>query len=86
MFHKLITGPIKAVLILTEKIKQEVDKEMFSIQHIQQQLILLYTRYEMKEIGEDDFAKQEEELLNRLEAAQIREWEQLLSSDETENE
>lgn len=86
MIHKLFTTPMRAIFALAEKIQQEVDKEMYSVPYIQQQLILLYTRYEMQEMGEDDFVKQEEELLNRLEAAQIREWEHILGSEETENE
>lgn len=85
VIRKLITIPLRTVMVLTEKIREEVDKEIYSVPYIQQQLLLLYTRYEIQEVGEDEFVKREEELLSRLESAKELEWEQL-SSDDANNE
>jgi hypothetical protein len=86
MLHKLISIPLRGVITLAEKIREEVDKELYSVSYIQQQLVLLNTLYEMGELEESLFLMQEEEVLYRLELAKEREWELLLSDEDNSNE
>ncbi|KPB04749.1 gas vesicle protein GvpG [Bacillus sp. CHD6a] len=73
MIHKLLTGPIGALVKLGEKIKEEVDREMYDIDHIQKQLVQLEMLMETDEITEEQYHAQEEELLQRYEVAKLRE-------------
>ena len=78
--------PLRAVLAITEYIDDEINKEMYSIPHLQQQLILLYARYDMQDIEETQFLEQETELLRRLEVAKEREWEEILAEEDEQDE
>jgi hypothetical protein len=73
MIHKLFTIPIRSLIKLGEKIKEEVDQELYNIPHIQQQLMELHTLYEMGEIDEEAYAEREQDLLNRYKIAKERE-------------
>lgn len=73
MIHKLLTGPIGALVKLGGKIQEEVDKEMYDLDTIQQKLVQLEMMAEMDEITEEEYAKQEEILLERYEVAKLRE-------------
>ncbi|CAG9621019.1 gas vesicle protein GvpG [Sutcliffiella rhizosphaerae] len=73
MLHKLFTAPIGMVVKLGEKIKEEVDKEIYDIDHIQRQLVQLEMLAEMNEITEEEYNKKEIELLQRYEHAKLRE-------------
>ncbi|MFE7063315.1 gas vesicle protein GvpG [Sutcliffiella sp. NPDC057660] len=73
MIHKLLTGPIGALVKLGEKIQEEVDKEMYDLDTIQQKLVQLEMMAEMDEITEEEYNKQEEILLERYEVAKLRE-------------
>ncbi|MGM0836253.1 MAG: gas vesicle protein GvpG [Bacillota bacterium] len=73
MIHKLLTGPIGALVKLGEKIQEEVDKEMYDLDTIQQKLVQLEMMAEMDEITEEEHAAQEEVLLERYEIAKLRE-------------
>ncbi|WP_371933425.1 gas vesicle protein GvpG [Halobacillus litoralis] len=56
--------------------KEEVDKEMYDLEHIQKKLIQLQMMYELEEISEEHYEEQEEELLIRYEVAKKMEMEQ----------
>ena len=79
MIHKLFTIPIRTLIQIGEKIQEEVDKELYHIPTLQQQLIQLHMMYEMQEIDEELYQAKEEELLKRYKIAKERE--QRTSSD-----
>lgn len=68
--------PIKAVIKIAEKVKEEADKELYDLPTIQQKLIQLQMMYELEEVSEEVYKEQEEELLARYEVAKQREMEQ----------
>ncbi len=76
MIHKLFTAPFSLVIKVGQKVKEEADKELYDLSHIQQKLIQLQMMYELEEIPEEVYKKQEEELLIRYEIAKQRELEQ----------
>lgn len=73
MIHKLFTLPLKAIIKIGEKVQEEVDKELYDIPYLQQQLIQLHTMYELQEIDSDFYKQKEEELLTRYKLAKERE-------------
>ncbi|MGP4081349.1 gas vesicle protein GvpG [Bacillus sp. Marseille-Q3570] len=76
MLHKLVTSPMNLVIKVGEKVKEEVDKELYDLPTIQQKLIQLQMMYELEEIPEDVYKEKEEELLQRYEIAKQKEMEQ----------
>lgn len=76
MIHKLFTSPIHLIKKVGEHVKEEVDKEMYDLEHIQKKLIQLQMMYELEEISEEHYEEQEEELLIRYEVAKKLEMEQ----------
>lgn len=80
MIHKLFTAPMNLVVKVGEKVKGETDKELYNLANIQQKLIQLQMMYELKEIPEEAYKEQEEELLARYEIAkkiEMEQWEAL---------
>ncbi|MFB4164467.1 gas vesicle protein GvpG [Alteribacillus sp. JSM 102045] len=75
MIHKLITWPLDTVITIGEKVKEEVDKELYDLDHIQKKLAHVQMLYEMGDITEEEFDKQEEELLARFRIAKEKEQE-----------
>ncbi|SFE92510.1 gas vesicle protein GvpG [Alteribacillus iranensis] len=75
MIHKLFTWPLDTVLAVANKVKDEADKELYDIEHIQKKLAHLQMVYEMEEISEEEFESQEEDLLRRYRIAKEREQE-----------
>ncbi|MDN4524943.1 gas vesicle protein GvpG [Fictibacillus fluitans] len=73
MIHKLFTLPIRSIIKLGEKIQEEVDEELYSIPHIQQQLVQLHTMFEMEQMDEESYLAREQELLDRYRIAKERE-------------
>lgn len=76
MIHKLFTSPINLIVKVGEHVKEEVDKEMYDLEHIQKKLMQLQMMYELEEISEEVYEHQEEELLQRYEIAKKLEMEQ----------
>ncbi|GGF17415.1 MULTISPECIES: gas vesicle protein GvpG [Halobacillus] len=80
MIQKLFTFPIDMIVKIGEHVKEEVDKEYYDLEHIQQKLIHLQMMYELDEVSEEVYKKQEEELLMRYETAkklEMEQWEEL---------
>lgn len=80
MIHKLFTSPINLIIKVGEHVKEEVDKEMYDLDHIQKKLIQLQMMYELEEISEETYQSQEEVLLERYEIAkrmEMEQWEEL---------
>ncbi|MED1470789.1 gas vesicle protein GvpG [Bacillus salipaludis] len=78
MIIKLLTGPIRSIIKLGEKIQEEADKELYNIPYLQQQLVELHMMYEMGELDEETYTVREEDLLNRYKIAKEREENDLL--------
>ncbi len=57
----------KALLWIAEQIKERADAELFDPEPVRAELLLLHRRFELGEIGEAEFDKQEAELIERLE-------------------
>jgi hypothetical protein len=77
MIHKLITLPIRAMIALAEKIKEEADRELYDLPSLQQKLIQLHMMYELHEIDEELYLQKEQELLRRYKISKERERENL---------
>lgn len=77
MIHKLFTWPLDTVITVGEKVKEEVDKELYDLDHIQKKLAHVQMLYEMGDITEEEFDEQEEELLARFRIAKEREQEEI---------
>ncbi|MFC4076962.1 gas vesicle protein GvpG [Salinithrix halophila] len=88
MIHKLFTAPLNLVISVGEKVKEEVDKEWYDLNHIQKELLSLQIRFEMNEIGEEVYKVKEEELIRRFERAkeleQQERWDYIHGKDEEE--
>jgi len=68
LIDDIILSPVKLVIWLGEKINDVVEKEMSDDGKIKEQLMALQLRFELDEISEEEYNKQENELLARLEA------------------
>lgn len=70
LIFNLLKAPIKGLMFIGEKISEIVDKEQTDEGAIKERLMELQMKFEMDEIDEEEYDRQEEELLNLLE--QIR--------------
>lgn len=77
MIQKIFTSPINLIVKIGEKVQEEVEKELYDLEHIQKKLIHLQMMYELEEIEEDSYKQSEKELLIRYEIAKKREMEQI---------
>ncbi|AKG03851.1 gas vesicle protein GvpG [Salimicrobium jeotgali] len=77
MIHKLATAPLNLVVKVGEKVKEEVDKELYDLETIQQKLVQLQMMYELGEVDEKVFEEQEAVLLARYEQAKRMELEEI---------
>ncbi|PGZ92479.1 gas vesicle protein GvpG [Bacillus sp. AFS029533] len=73
MIFKALAFPLKSIILLGEKIKEEADRVLFDSKTIEQQLIRLQMMYELGEISQDIYEQQEEELLLRYQVAKMKE-------------
>lgn len=69
MILKLFTWPIDTVKFVGEKVKEEVDKELYDLETIQKKLARLQMMLELDEISEELYEEEEEELLRRYRTA-----------------
>lgn len=60
--------PIKGIIWIANKIKEAADAEITDKSKVQEELLKLQTRFEMKEINEEEYEKEETRLLEKLEA------------------
>jgi len=68
LIDDLFLAPVKLVVWLGNKINDVVERELSDEGKIKEQLMHLQTRFEMDEISEEEYNRQEKELLARLEA------------------
>lgn len=69
LIDDILLAPIKSVIWLTKKINEVVEKELYDEGRMKKELMDLQLRLELNEISEEDYIKQEKELLARLDAA-----------------
>jgi hypothetical protein len=68
LIDDLLLLPVKGFLGIFKKIHKMVDQELSDETHIREKLMALRLRLELDEINEEEYNKQEKELLKRLDA------------------
>jgi len=61
-----ITGPIKGVTWIAEKVTEQAEKELYNEDAVRGKLLELELRYDLGEITEDEYSATEEALLAQL--------------------
>ncbi|NJP37853.1 gas vesicle protein GvpG [Alkalicoccus luteus] len=69
MIFKLFTWPIDTVKFVGEKVKEEVDKELYDLETIQKKLARLQMMLELGDISEEAYDSEEAILLERYRIA-----------------
>lgn len=64
----ILLAPLKGVIWIGEKINEVSEKEFSDEGLIKEKLMELQLRFELDEISEEEYNKQEKELLERLDA------------------
>ena len=64
----ILLSPLKGVIWLGKKINEVAEKEFSDEGLIKEKLMELQLRFELDEISEEEYNKQEKELLERLDA------------------
>jgi uncharacterized membrane protein len=68
LIDDILLAPLKSVIWLGKKINEVVEREVSDEGRIKERLMELQLRFELDEITEDEYNKQERELLVRLDA------------------
>ena len=68
----ILLAPLKGVIWLGKKINEVAERELSDEGLIKEKLMQLQLRFEMDEINEEEYNKQEKELLARLDAIRKR--------------
>ena len=68
LIDDIVLSPVKLVVWMSKKIDDIVQKELSDEGLIKEKLMQLQLRFEMDEISEEEYNRQEKELLERLEA------------------
>ncbi len=68
LIDNILLAPLKSVIWVARKIDEVVEKELFDKGQIKERLMELQLQLELGEISEEEFNRQEEELLARLDA------------------
>lgn len=64
----ILLAPLKGVIWIGEKINEVAEKEVSDEGRIKEKLMELQLKFELDEISEEEYNKQEKELLERLDA------------------
>jgi hypothetical protein len=68
LLDDLLLAPIKGVVWLAEKIKEQAEGEFLNEEGVRRELRELYQLVETGKISEEEFTEREEQLVERLEA------------------
>jgi hypothetical protein len=71
LIDDILLAPLKGVIFIAEKINEVIEKETTDEGAIKERMMALQLKFEMDEIDEEEYDRQEDELLNLL--SQIRE-------------
>ena len=72
LLDDILLAPLKGVIFIAEQINEVIEKEMSDEGSIKERLMALQLKFEMDEIGEEEYDKREDELLKTLERIRIR--------------
>ena len=64
----ILFSPLKFTIWLGQKLRDAAYQELTDESKIHEELLQLQMRYEMEEIGQEEYEKQEAKLMERLEA------------------
>lgn len=67
LIDDILFGPLKGVIFLANKINEVIEKETSDEGAVKERLMALQLKFEMDEIGEEEYDKREDELLKALE-------------------
>ncbi len=68
LIDDILLAPLKAVVWMGKKINEVVEKEVSDEGRIKEKLMELQLRFELDEISEQEYDKQEKEILAQLDA------------------
>lgn len=68
LLDDILLAPVYSVIWMAKKINEVVEKEISDEGRIKEKLMELQLRFEMDEISEEEYNRQEKELLDRLDA------------------
>lgn len=68
LLDDILLAPLKGVIWLGKKINEIAEKEVSDEGRIKEKLMELQMRFELDEINEEEYKKQEQKLLERLDA------------------
>jgi uncharacterized membrane protein len=68
LIDDILLAPLKGVVWLGKKINEVVEKELSDEGRVKEKLMELQLRFELDEISEEEYNRQEDELLARLDA------------------
>lgn len=68
LIDDILLAPLKGVIWVAEKIKEVAEQELYDEGRIKEKLMELQLKLELEEINEEEYKKQEKELLARLDA------------------
>ena len=68
LIDDILLVPLKGVVWLGKKINEVVEKELSDEGRVKERLMELQVRFELDEINEEEYNRQERELLERLDA------------------
>lgn len=68
LIDDILLAPLKCVVWLGEKINEVAEKELSDEGRIKEKLMELQLKFELDEISEEEYNRQEKELLTRLDA------------------
>jgi len=67
-----VTGPIKGLMWIAEKVAEQAENELYSEDKVRGQLMELELRYDLGEISEQEYEEAEAALLERLKVIRER--------------
>lgn len=67
LIDDILMAPIKGLVFLAKNINEQANIELYSPSRIKEELMALQLRFEMDQITEEEYDRQEAELLERLE-------------------
>jgi hypothetical protein len=66
LIDDILLAPLNGVVFIAKKINDVIEKEMSDEGAIKERLMALQLKFEMDEIDEEEYDRQEDELLNLL--------------------
>jgi len=69
LIDDLLTLPVKGFLGIFKRFHEMAEQELSDETYLREKLMALRLRFELDEIGEEEYSQQERELLARLDAA-----------------